>query len=245
MKAAAIIPARYASTRFPGKPLAKLQGKPIIQWVWERRIRSKASLVLIATDDSRIAAEAEKFGASVVMTSPNHPTGSDRIWEAAQQCADCDVIINVQGDEPLIEPAVINALIDVMFAQENTDMATAVVPMSRAEIADNPNLPKVVVAADDTALYFSRAPIPFLRQGGTEMTMYRHWGIYAYRRCALERFVSLPESPLEKCEKLEQLRALENGMRIKVIRTSFQSIGIDTPEDLVQAEEFVRNHPGL
>ena len=140
-----------------------------------------------------------------------------------------------------MEPSVIDRLIDVMQETPAPDMATVVVPSTREQIANNPNSPKVVVAADNTALYFSRSPIPFLREGGTDMPLYKHWGIYAYSRAALSRFVSLPESPLEKCEKLEQLRALENGMKIKVIKTDFQSIGIDTPEDLVQAEKHLQS----
>ena len=226
LKTIAVIPARLASTRFPEKVIAELGGKPIVQWVWERTSKSRADRVLIATDSEKVKAIAEGFGAEAVMTSPDHPSGSDRIWEAAKNI-ECDVIINVQGDEPFMKPEVINSLIDVMAG---------------AEIASNPNLPKVVVGADGSALYFSRSEIPFLRTGGTDMPLYRHWGIYAYRRAALERFVSLPESPLEKCEKLEQLRALENGMKIKVVKTHFQSIGIDTPEDLVRAENYLREH---
>lgn len=241
LKTIAVIPARMSSTRFPGKVLANLGGKPIIQWVWERTVRSKASQVLIATDSEEVIRAAKSFGANAVMTRPDHPSGSDRIREAAQNI-DYDVIINVQGDEPFMEPDVINSLIDVMNGGDAPEMATVVVPCKREEIASNPNLPKVVLTADDYALYFSRSEIPFLRVGGTDMPLYRHWGIYAYRRATLDRFVSLPESPLEKCEKLEQLRALENGIRIKVVKTAFQSIGIDTPEDLERAEQYIREH---
>ena len=240
MKTAAIIPARMGSTRFPGKVLANLGGKPIVQWVWERTKASKADEVIVASDSEEVIRAVQAFGGNAQMTSPNHPSGSDRIWEVASKL-DCDIIINVQGDEPFMEPTVIDQLIDVMQETPAPDMATVVVPSTREQIADNPNSPKVVVAADNTALYFSRSPIPFLRTGGTDMPLYRHWGIYAYTRDALSRFVSLPESPLEKCEKLEQLRALENGMKIKVIQTEFQSIGIDTPEDLVQAEAYLKN----
>ena len=241
LKTIAVIPARMSSTRFPGKVLANLGGKPIIQWVWERTVRSKASQVLIATDSEDVIRAARSFGANAVMTRPDHPSGSDRIREAALNI-DYDVIINVQGDEPFMEPDVINSLIDVMNGADAPEMATVVVPCRREEIASNPNLPKVVLTADDYALYFSRSEIPFLRVGGTDMPLYRHWGIYAYRRATLDRFVSLPESSLEKCEKLEQLRALENGIRIKVVKTVFQSIGIDTPEDLTRAEEYIREH---
>ena len=241
LKTIAVIPARMSSTRFPGKVLASLGGKPIIQWVWERTVRSKASQVLIATDSEEVIRAAKSFGANAVMTRPDHPSGSDRIREAAHNI-DYNVIINVQGDEPFMEPDVINSLIDVMNGADAPEMATVVVPCKREEIATNPNLPKVVLTADNYALYFSRSEIPFLRVGGTDMPLYRHWGIYAYRRATLDRFVSLPESSLEKCEKLEQLRALENGIRIKVVKTAFQSIGIDTPEDLVRAEEYIREH---
>lgn len=240
MKTAAIIPARMGSTRFPGKVLALLGGKPIVQWVWERTKASKADEVIVASDSEDVIRAVEAFGGKAQMTSPNHPSGSDRIWEVASKL-DCDIIVNVQGDEPFMEPAVIDRLIDVMQETPAPDMATVVVPSTREQIANNPNSPKVVVAADDTALYFSRSPIPFLREGGTDMPLYKHWGIYAYSRAALSKFVSLPESPLEKCEKLEQLRALENGMKIKVIKTDFQSIGIDTPEDLVQAEKHLQS----
>ena len=239
MKTAAIIPARMGSTRFPGKVLANLGGKPIVQWVWERTKASKADEVIVASDSEEVIRAVEAFGGKAQMTSPNHPSGSDRIWEVASKL-DCDIIINVQGDEPFMEPTVIDRLIDVMQENPAPDMATVVVPSTREQIANNPNSPKVVVAADNSALYFSRSPIPFLREGGTDMPLYKHWGIYAYSRDALSRFVSLPESPLEKCEKLEQLRALENGMKIKVIKTNFQSIGIDTPEDLVQAEKYLQ-----
>ena len=238
MKSIAVIPARYASTRFPGKVLADLGGKPILRHVWERTKRSKADAVLIAVDDPKVFEAARAFGADVVMTSPNHPSGSDRIWEAVRG-RDAEVIINVQGDEPFVKPQVIDALIDAMSDAGAPDMATVAVPCPRAEFADNPNMVKVVMSADSYALYFSRSMIPFLRTGGTEMETFRHWGIYAYRREALARFVSLPEGHLEKCEKLEQLRALENGMRIKVIRTVYQSVGIDTPEELEKAERFL------
>lgn len=240
MKTAAIIPARMGSTRFPGKVLANLGGKPIVQWVWERTKASKADEVIVASDSEEVIRAVQAFGGNAQMTSPNHPSGSDRIWEVASKL-DCDIIINVQGDEPFMEPSVIDRLIDVMQESPAPDMATVVVPSTREQIANNPNSPKVVVAADNTALYFSRSPIPFLREGGTDMPLYKHWGIYAYSRAALSKFVSLPESPLEKCEKLEQLRALENGMKIKVIKTDFQSIGIDTPEDLIQAEQHLKN----
>ena len=160
------------------------------------------------------------------------------MWEAAQS-NDAELIVNVQGDEPFLPHEVIDDLIDAMHGADAPAMGTVVLPCSRADIAANPNLPKVVLTTDDYALYFSRSMIPYLREGGEETEVYRHWGIYAYRRETLAKFVSLPEGRLERCEKLEQLRALENGIRIKVIKTSFDSIGIDTPDDLVRAQEFL------
>lgn len=242
MKTAAIIPARFGSMRFPGKVLAQLQGKPIIQWVWERACQSKADTVLIAVDEPKVKEAVEAFGGKAIMTRPDHPSGSDRIWEAAEHL-DADLIINVQGDEPMIPPSVINDLIDAMTGCD-AEMGTVVVPVKRADVENNPNLPKVTLTADGYAIYFSRSMIPYLREGGEETEVYRHWGIYAYRRAALQKFVSLPPGKLEQCEKLEQLRALENGMRIKVIQTNFETIGIDTPEDLRKAEEFLAQRKG-
>lgn len=238
MKTAVIIPARMGSMRFPGKVLADLGGKPVIQHVWENAMRSKADSVTIAADDPRVEQAVKAFGGNVVMTKPSHPSGSDRVWEAAQS-NDAELIVNVQGDEPFLPHEVIDDLIDAMHGPDAPAMGTVVLPCSRADIAANPNLPKVVLTSDDYALYFSRSMIPYLREGGEETEVYRHWGIYAYRRETLAKFVSLPEGRLERCEKLEQLRALENGIRIKVIKTSFDSIGIDTPDDLVRAQEFL------
>jgi len=238
MKTAVIIPARMGSMRFPGKVLADLGGKPVIQHVWENAMRSKADSVTIAADDPRVEQAVKAFGGHVVMTKPSHPSGSDRVWEAAQS-NDAELIVNVQGDEPFLPHEVIDDLIDAMHGPDAPAMGTVVLPCSRADIAANPNLPKVVLTTDDYALYFSRSMIPYLREGGEETEVYRHWGIYAYRRETLAMFVSLPEGRLERCEKLEQLRALENAIRIKVIKTSFDSIGIDTPDDLVRAQEFL------
>ena len=238
MKTAVIIPARMGSMRFPGKVLADLGGKPVIQHVWENAMRSKADSVTVAADDPRVEQAVKAFGGNVVMTKPSHPSGSDRVWEGAQS-NDAELIVNVQGDEPFLPHEVIDDLIDAMHGADAPAMGTVVLPCSRADIAANPNLPKVVLTSDDYALYFSRSMIPYLREGGEETEVYRHWGIYAYRRETLAKFVSLPEGRLERCEKLEQLRALENGIRIKVIKTSFDSIGIDTPDDLVRAQEFL------
>ena len=202
-------------------------------------MRSKADSVTVAADDPRVEQAVKAFGGHVVMTKPSHPSGSDRVWEAAQS-TDAELIVNVQGDEPFLPHEVIDALIDAMHGPDAPAMGTVVLPCSRADIAANPNLPKVVLTSDNYALYFSRSMIPYLREGGEETEVYRHWGIYAYRRETLAKFVSLPEGRLERCEKLEQLRALENGIGIKVLISDLQSVGVDTPEDLAQAEARLR-----
>lgn len=235
-KVAVVIPARYASTRFPGKPLAQLCGKPMIQHVYEKSAASQADYTVIATDDRRIIDAVESFGGRAVMTSPDHPSGTDRIAEAvAKGCPDADIVINVQGDEPLIPTSVIDDLAALMRQNPAIEMATVAVPGDRAAMTEN-NV-KAVFGEDHFALYFSRSMIPFHRAGGEEAQVYLHWGIYAYRREALERFVKLPPGRLENCEKLEQLRALENGIRIYVLTSRLESIGVDTPEDLVKAEQ--------
>jgi len=241
MKSAAIIPARYGSTRFPGKVLAELEGKPIIKWVYEKASASSADYVFVATDDERVFKVVEAFGGRAVMTSPDHPSGTDRIYEAvAKKCPDADIIINVQGDEPLLPSSVIDSLINKMKSDSSIEMATVAVPAKREEISSNPNIVKAVMDKNGFALYFSRAPVPFIREGGTDMPLYRHWGIYVYRRKTLEKFIALPESSLEKCEKLEQLRALENGIRIFVLISDFTTVGVDTPEDLHKVIEIFR-----
>lgn len=238
-KVIAVIPARYGSTRFPAKVIANLAGKPIIQWVYEKGIASKADEVYVATDNEKVASVVESFGGKVIMTDPNHPSGTDRIHEAVSN-VEGDIIINVQGDEPLIPVSVIDELIDKMVANENIEMGTVAVPAVRSEVQDNPNIVKVVFNDDQFALYFSRSMIPFQREDDYDTQAYRHWGIYAYRRDILERFVTLPEGKLEQCEKLEQLRALENGINIYVHLSDLESIGIDTPEDLELAEKKVQ-----
>lgn len=236
IKSAVVIPARYASSRFPGKPLAMLCGKPMIQHVYEKAAASSADVVLVATDDQRIADAVSAFGGIPVMTSSEHPSGTDRIAEAVKkQCPDVDVIINVQGDEPLIPTSAVEDLLKLMAENPAFDMATIAVPGCRETMTEN-NV-KVVFGSDGKALYFSRSMIPFARKGGTPDQVWLHWGIYAYRREALEKFVALPPGRLEKSEMLEQLRALENNMHIQVMTSSLQSIGVDTPDDLAEAEK--------
>ena len=247
LKFIAIIPARYASTRFPGKPLAKLGGKPVIQRVYER-VTSVISNAVVATDDERIADAVKSFGGQVVMTSPNHKSGTDRCWEAYQkQGEQFDVVINVQGDEPFIQPSQIETL-KSCFNDPDTDIATLVKPfLADDDIAtlENPNSPKVVIDNTMHALYFSRSVIPYIRgvereQWLSRHTFYKHIGIYGFRSQVLKAVTSLPQSPLEIAESLEQLRWLENGYKIGVGISEVETIGIDTPEDLVRAEEFLK-----
>ena len=235
---AVIIPARYASTRFPGKPLALLAGKPMIQHVWEKAIASSADVVAVATDDERIAEAVRKFGGIAIMTSPDHPSGTDRIAEATRAFSGVETVINIQGDEPLIPTELVDKLIELMTGDRSIEMATVAVPADRANLTEN-NV-KVVFGVNGQALYFSRFNIPFVRQSGVDPGCFLHWGIYAYRKDILERFVQLPPGKLENAEKLEQLRAMENGITIKVVTSELTTIGVDTPEDLVKAEALLK-----
>jgi 3-deoxy-manno-octulosonate cytidylyltransferase (CMP-KDO synthetase) len=234
-RTAVVIPARYASSRFPGKPLAMLCGLPMICHVYRKAAASCADVVLVATDDERIKSCVESYGGKAVMTDPDLPSGTDRIAAALDAGnEDVDIVINVQGDEPLIPTSVIDELINVMKSDSDLEMATVAVPGNRSTMTEN-NV-KAVFGEDGKALYFSRSMVPFLRSGGEDCGVWLHWGIYAYRSDILRRFVALPPGKLENCEKLEQLRALENGISIKVITSEIQTIGVDTPEDLAAAE---------
>lgn len=234
-----VLPSRWGSTRFPGKPLHLIAGKPLIQHVWERcKQCSGLDEIIVAVDDERIRDVVLAFGGKVAMTSPDHPTGTDRIAEALKAVPQATHIINIQGDEPLIDPALIDELAATLTADPELDMATAANPLDPADPAvQDPNVVKVAIALDGRALYFSRSPLPFFRNPVEGLPVLRHKGIYAYRRSFLERFVTWPPSPLEKAESLEQLRALENGATIKVLLTSDTSPGVDTPE---QAREIER-----
>ena len=232
-----IIPARYASSRFPGKPLALINGKPMIQWVYERVQSSEVRDLVVATDDERIAACVRGFGGRVVMTSPDHASGTDRCGEAvlSLQPDDNDVVINIQGDEPLISPKEIHLLASA-FEDRSVQIATLVNPFNDDSLLQNPNVVKVVKAKNGNVLYFSRLPIPYLRgeSAVAPQSYYRHIGIYAYRYGVLRQIVQLPTSELENSEKLEQLRWLENGYTIRALECDYQGIGVDTPEDLFQ-----------
>jgi len=241
MKAIGVIPARWGSTRFEGKVLAKLKGKYLIQHVWEK-IRQSRLLdgVLIACDDERVMKAAEEFGAKAVMTSSKHPSGTDRIAEAVRSLA-VEVVVNIQADEPLIEPKVIDHLVQTLLDDKACMMATAIKLIEDEQDVANPNIVKVVVDQNRHALYFSRAMIPYNRDKRKfkDMHYYKHLGLYAYRKEFLLKFKELPRSHLESTEKLEQLRALEAGYKIKTIETNIDTIGVDTPNDLVKVEKLL------
>lgn len=229
-----IIPARFASTRFPGKPLADIHGKPMVQRVYEQVAKAELSKQVVATDDLRIFQAVQSFGGQAVMTSPAHPSGTDRCGEAAAllNLHDEDVVINIQGDEPFITPHEID-LLKKMFENEKVSIATLAKPLHEEHDIQNINKVKVVCALNGKALYFSRYPIPFIREAQTTShTFLQHIGIYAYKVKTLKKIIQLPPSSLELCEKLEQLRWLEHGFEIYVSTCNYAGVGIDTPEDL-------------
>lgn len=239
----AFIPARYASTRFPGKPLAAIAGKPMIQHVYERALAcAEIADVVVTTDDERILHEVERFGGKAVMTAASHLSGSDRIAEAAQAVGlrDEDLVVNIQGDQPLFNPTSVSDLLRP-FRTGSPDFMMSTLQYrirDRREVED-PNIVKVVTDRDGWALYFSRSPVPFYRDAGSEPLFYKHLGFYAQRLQFLLQFAGLPPGRLESAEKLEQLRALENGFKIKVVETAYDSIEIDTREDVRKAEAMI------
>ena len=229
MKVIGVIPARLDSTRFPAKVLADLWGKPIIQHVYERARKAKRlDEVLIATDDEKIFDTAKKFGAEVVITSKKHLTGTDRVSEAVKKI-NAEIVINIQADVPLISPLMIDRVVKVLSDNSTLVMATLMKKIEKKEEFYNPNVVKVVIDKQGFALYFSRSPIPYLKDN---FVSYKHIGVYGYRKDFLLTFVQLPRSPLEKIENLEQLRVLENGYKIKMIETDYELIEVDTKEDL-------------
>jgi 3-deoxy-manno-octulosonate cytidylyltransferase (CMP-KDO synthetase) len=237
----AVIPARFASTRFPGKPLALIGGRPMIEHVWKRCQEAQAfSEVLVATDDARIAEVVAGFGGSVAMTSPDCPTGTDRVAEVARGRPDVDVWLNVQGDEPLVDPASLRTLAG-LFADASVHMATLVRPLEAAD-AVSPHVVKAVLALNGDALYFSRATLPFVRDAADAASVRRwaHLGLYGYRRDTLLRLATLPATPLESAEKLEQLRALEHGIRIRCGHVQGHTVAVDVPEDVQKVESLLR-----
>lgn len=244
MKFIAVIPARYASSRFPGKPLATLGGKMVIERVYEQ-VSSVLDEVYVATDDERIYNAVAGFGGKAIMTSDKHKSGTDRIAEAVEKIeSKADVVINIQGDEPFIHPDQIRTVMS-LFDDNDTEIATLGKPFESMDAADNPNSPKIVVGQNGRALYFSRSVIPFVRgKEHTDWLKYypflKHIGLYAYRRETLMKITKLEQTPLELAESLEQLRWLEHGIAVKVGTTNCETIGIDTPEDLQRAEEFIK-----
>ena len=238
----AVIPARYGSTRFPGKSLVDIKGRPMIQWVYERTKRSELiDRVIVATDDERILSAVKSFGGEAIMTSSHHATGTDRIAEVAKSL-DCDLVVNVQGDEPLIQPAMIDEAISPLVHDASIPMGTLCRKIEDRDEAFDPNVVKVVFDKNNFALYFSRAPIPWDRDSwagkgswnefSLDGPLYKHIGIYVYRRDFLLNYSRMPQTALEAVEKLEQLRALEHGFRIKTTVTEHDSFGVDIPDDL-------------
>jgi 3-deoxy-manno-octulosonate cytidylyltransferase (CMP-KDO synthetase) len=248
-KVVAIVPARFDATRFPGKPLALLGGKPIIQHVYEQT--SKAELVgktYIATDDKRIFDAVAGFGGEAVMTSESHTTGTDRIEEVASGL-ECDIVVNVQGDEPFIRPEMIDDLVQLMLDDERASIGTLVKKITDIDELLSPHVVKAVLDDDDFAVYFSRAPIPYHRDDWQDLnsiklsenvTVFKHIGIYAFKKEDLHKFTAMGQSGIERVEHLEQLRALNAGMKIKAKETIYETVGIDTPDDLKRAEEWLR-----
>lgn len=244
MKIIGIIPSRYGSSRFPGKPIHPLCGKPLVAWVVEAVKKAKTlDDVIVATDDDRIVAAVEAHGGRAVMTPSELPSGTDRIACAAGDFADDDILVNIQGDEPLISPDLIDALVGRMKEGAKWDMATAVTPLKSLDDLNAKTVVKVVLDRDDGALYFSRASIPCDRDHEPDIASglwVRHLGIYAYRGAFLKKYIAEPPCDLEKTEKLEQLRALWMGAKIAVIRTTDEGVGVDTPEDAVRIEAILR-----
>ena len=238
MKVLGVIPARYASTRFEGKALADILGKPMIQRVYERAINAKTvNELVVATDDQRIFDTVKNFGGKVIMTS-QHPTGTDRIAEVARN-SDTDIIVNIQGDEPLIEPAMIDEAVQPLLDDTTVDLSTLVHRINSEEEYRNPNVVKVAVTRSGFAMYFSRSPIPYVKSNAGNIPIYRHVGLYVYRRYALLDFAQKQPAPFETSEGLEQLRFLENGYRMKVVETQYSSIGVDTPDDLEKVKKMM------
>jgi 3-deoxy-manno-octulosonate cytidylyltransferase (CMP-KDO synthetase) len=234
----AVIPARYASVRFPGKALAEVRGKPLIQHVWERaRLLATVDRVLVATDDERIACAVRAFGGAVALTSPSHPSGTDRVAEAIRG-EEAELVVNLQGDEPAFDAEAVDELVRVMAGNPAIQMGTLAHPIRDTDEREDLNATKVVLDQAGFALYFSRAPIPFRRQAGLVTTL-RHIGIYVFRAGFLQRFAELRPTPLERTETLEQLRALEHGVRIRVLVTPHASLGVDTPSDVARLAAYL------
>jgi 3-deoxy-manno-octulosonate cytidylyltransferase (CMP-KDO synthetase) len=234
-----VLPARFASSRFPGKPLVLISGRPLIEWVHRAALRVRgAARVVVATDDERIAKVVRGFGGAVIMTSGHHATGTDRVAEVAKQLR-TDVIVNLQGDEPVFDPALIERMVEILSKEPDVQIVTVCHALRDTASFEDPNVVKVVFDTRGRALYFSRAPIPFGAMDGFDA--WRHIGVYAFRRSALLKFAQLPRTALEVSERLEQLRALENGMAIAVVETERDTIGVDVPADVKKVEKILQH----
>ncbi|UUV18848.1 3-deoxy-manno-octulosonate cytidylyltransferase [Fusobacteria bacterium ZRK30] len=232
-----IIPARYASTRLPGKPLADINGKPMIQWVYENTSKSNLDRVIVATDDERVFDKVKEFGGDVMMTSKDHLNGSSRLAEVAGKI-EADIIVNIQGDEPLISGKVIDRVLEA-FEDKNCKMSTLKTKINNREEIENPNCVKVITDLNNDAIYFSRLPLPYEREE-TDIDFYKHIGIYGYRKEFLLNYVTMKPTKLELSESLEQLRVIENGYKIKVLETNENLVGVDTIEDLEKVREILK-----
>ena len=244
MSTIAVIPSRYASTRLEGKPLMDIAGKPMVQRVYEVALRARlVDRVIVATDDKRIFDTVHGFGGEAALTSPHHASGTDRIAEVVDHLS-CELVVNLQGDEPLMDPRLIDSVVQLLLDNQDVPMASAQIPIETIEDLMNPNIVKVVSDHNGYALYFSRSPLPYrFREGEDDRASFgfKHIGLYVYRKDFLKKIVSLDPSPLEKQERLEQLRVLENGYKIKLVTTKYDSIGVDTPEDLIQARKRIED----
>jgi len=239
-KVAVVIPARYASTRLPAKPLHPIAGKPLVQHVWERCARAKGiDKVIVATDDMRIAEAAFAFGAEVAMTSPKHRSGTDRVAEVAKKLRGYSHIINVQGDEPLVDPATVSKLAATLAKERKVEMITSASVFGAKDDVTNPNVVKVILDRESNGLYFSRSPIPYVRNEEARPSFYWHQGIYGYTMKFLLQFVKWKPGILEQAESLEQLRALENGAKIRVVIAKHAAVSVDTPEDVAIVERLL------
>ncbi|MDD5291616.1 MAG: 3-deoxy-manno-octulosonate cytidylyltransferase [Candidatus Omnitrophica bacterium] len=241
MDAIGIIPARFHSTRFEGKVLADINGKPMIQHVWERARQAKLlDDLIVACDDERIYKVVKEFGGNAIFTAKGHASGTDRITEIANPL-EVKIVLNIQADEPMLHPSIIDSIIESLKMDETLSVATVIKKIEHPEEINDSNVVKVVIDKNNFALYFSRLPIPFIRdEQNQEMVYYKHLGIYGYTKDFLFTYKNLPQSRLEKLEKLEQLRILENGYRIKVVETKFETYGVDTPQDLLKVRGLVK-----
>lgn len=241
MKFLGVIPSRYASTRLEGKPLKDICGHTMIEWVYRRTKLSNLDEVVVATDDKRIYEEVERFGGKAILTREDHENGTSRIAEVCEKYGDYDVIVNVQGDEPLIEPDMINSIIDSFKEDDTISMSTLKYKLDSMEDIENPNYVKVITDKNGYAIYFSRSIIPYPRKLDIQ-NYYKHVGIYGYKRDFVVEYAKMEPTPLELSESLEQLRALENGYRIKVMETPYKILGVDTQEELEKVREYIREN---